>query len=191
MYSDTSSDRKLDFQRRRRGNIEPVWPDLAEIRHFGKYLKYLVIYWGTVSIWQFFMPLGKFSLLKMAKNWTNSLVIWSHCFEQNRKLDLRESKTKTDYQENPSNKQYGNFNLARKAVHSQCEQIGRFLKARGYKFSNKSGPSIWQFSRLQLKAFGHCLVNLGYFLFQHLVTPAIVQIPKAVFTQAVSAGVFA
>ena len=31
---------------------------------------------------------------------------------------------------------------------SQCDQIGQFLKVLGYKISNKSGPTIWQFFRL-------------------------------------------
>ena len=55
-------------------------------------------------------------------------------------------------------------------ITNQCDLIGRFLKVLGYKFSNKSGPNIWQLSRLLRNAvktpvelFGHCLELLDYF----------------------------
>ena len=31
---------------------------------------------------------------------------------------------------------------------AQCDQIGQYLTVLGYKFSDISGPNIWQFSRL-------------------------------------------
>ena len=57
----------------------------------------------------------------------------------------------------------------------QCGQIGRFLK--GDKFSHKNSPNNWTLFGLifNYKLLWLFLENLGFFLFQHLVTLVIVQ----------------
>ena len=63
--------------------LTSVRPDLAKFCHFGKMLEVFSHFWGFICqvfdkmlhmFWSFFMPLGKFSMLKMAKYWKHNLV---------------------------------------------------------------------------------------------------------------------
>ena len=58
--------------------ISPLW---WNFKHFLHLLDWSFIIWQNLNrIWQYFcLLLGKFLLLKIAKNWRNNLSIWSHC----------------------------------------------------------------------------------------------------------------
>ena len=81
--------RKLETQTSAKCAIDStsVGPDTAKCRHFGHFKIFGNFLWGPIyylsNFWtyfsKFFMPLGKFSFLKMAKYLTNNLAIWSHC----------------------------------------------------------------------------------------------------------------
>ena len=60
------------------GKILPLWLNLKDVGHFFRFFAFAESF---SLFWPIFLFLGKFSLLQMAKYWTNNLTIWSHWSE--------------------------------------------------------------------------------------------------------------
>ena len=167
-----------------------VWPDVAKLRHSASFSSVFVNFWVFIDylaeIWAFFgiknLLLSQFSLLQIAKYWSNNLAIWSHClFDLDISVDAQYLCLEL-------------YGVISQFVHTvlplqvyshcpsaQCDQIGWFFKVLGDKLSFKSSPNIWWLFGVFWKHyffgktccgyfFGQVYKKLGYFLFLYLVT---------------------